>query len=231
LAGKKIEIAPLEAANCGFNVTWSDFFRTRFAGQPITSVIAHYTDENGKPQARQGQFVITGHGVEGSLIYALSGLLREQVKQHGIAQLTLDLAPGKSAGRIAQEVQHPRGSRSLSSHLQSRVGLDRLKTALLHEALPPEIFQHMDQLALAIKALPLKLHSPRPLDEAISSAGGVQFSALDAHLMLKQMPKVFCAGEMLDWEAPTGGYLLTACLASGQHAGHGVLAAIKKDTD
>jgi len=229
LADQKIEIAPLEAANCGFNLTWSDFFRTRFAGQPITSVVAHYTDENGERQARQGQFVITEHGVEGSLIYALSATLREQIKQHGVAHLTLDLAPGKSAERIAQEVQHPRGSRSLSSHLQSRVGLDRLKTTLLHECLPPEIFQQLDQLALAIKALPLTLQSPRPIDEAISSAGGVCFSALDAHLMLKQMPKVFCAGEMLDWEAPTGGYLLTACLASGQRAGRGVLAAITGD--
>lgn len=229
LAAQKIEIAPLEAANCGFNLAWSDFFRTKFAGQPITSVVAHYTDENGQPQSRQGQFVITEHGVEGSLIYALSATLREQIKQHGIAHLTLDLAPGKSPERVAQEVQQPRGSRSLSSHLQSKLGLDRLKTALLHECLPPDIFQQLDQLALAIKALPLTLQSPRPIDEAISSAGGVHFSALDAHLMLKQMPKVFCAGEMLDWEAPTGGYLLTACLASGQRAGRGVLAAISKD--
>ena len=229
LAEKQIEIAPLEAANCGFECPWSSYFRSRFAGHPITSVIARYTDEQGNAQTRQGQFVITEHGVEGSLIYAMSGPLREQIKQNGTANLTLDLAPGKSAQRVAQEVQHPRGSRSLSSHLQSKVGLDRLKIALLHECLPPAMFQQLDQLAQAIKALPLRLHAPRPLDEAISSAGGVRFSAVDDHLMLHRLPGVFCAGEMLDWEAPTGGYLLTACLASGRRAGQGVLMALNKD--
>lgn len=231
LAEKNIDIAPLEPANCGFEIPWSDFFRNKFAGHPLTSVIAHYDDELGHRQMRQGQFVVTEHGVEGSLIYALSALLREQIKQQGQAQLWLDLAPGKSMERVEQEVSHPRGSRSWSSHLQSRVGLDRLKIALLHECLPSAIFQFPAQLAAAIKALPLTLHATRPIDEAISSAGGIRFSAMDRYLMLRQLPGVFCAGEMLDWEAPTGGYLLTACLASGRQAGLGVLSAIKSQQD
>ena len=223
LMANGIQIAPLQPANCGFDVVWSDYFKQRFAGHPVTSVIAHINDQAGVNIARQGQFVMTDGGVEGSLIYALSAQLRDAISKNGKAILHLDLVPGKTAERVRAEVLHPRGSRSLSSHLQSRLGLDSLKTALLHECLPAEYFQQPERLAVAIKFLPLTLIAPRPIDEAISSAGGVRFETLNSHLMLCDLPGIFCAGEMLDWEAPTGGYLLTACFATGRQAGLGVL--------
>ena len=223
LQAKGIKIAPLQPANCGFDVAWSDYFKQRFAGHPFTSVIAHVKDQTGANIARQGQFVMTEGGVEGSLIYAMSAYLRDAIATDGKAILHLDLVPGKTAERVLNEVMHPRGSRSLSSHLRSRLGLDSVKTALLHECLPSEYFLQPERLAAAIKYLPLTLIAPRPIDEAISSAGGVCFEALDAQLMCRDLPGVFCAGEMLDWEAPTGGYLLTGCFATGRQVGLGVL--------
>ncbi|GAC1335173.1 MAG: TIGR03862 family flavoprotein [Collimonas sp.] len=223
LQQRGIAVAPLMPSNCGFDVAWSDYLRQRFAGQALMTVAARFEQDDGTPLVRQGQFVITQGGVEGSLIYALSTLLRNRIASRGTALLHLDLAPGKSAERVTQEVLQPRGSRSLSSHLQSKVGLDALKTALLRECLAPEQFQQPALLAAAIKALPLVLHAARPIDEAISSAGGVRFDALDAGLMLRDAPGVFCAGEMLDWEAPTGGYLLTGCFATGRRAGSGAI--------
>lgn len=224
LQAKGVQIAALQPANCGFDVAWSDYFKQRFAGQPVTSVIAHVDLQSAGNISRQGQFVMTEGGVEGSLIYALSAHLRDTIAREGEAVLHLDLVPGKTAERVREEVMHPRGSRSLSSHLRSRLGLDSLKTALLHECLTKEYFQQPERLAAAIKFLPLTLIAPRPIDEAISSAGGVRFETLNSQLMLLDLPGVFCAGEMLDWEAPTGGYLLTACFASGRQAGLGALA-------
>ncbi len=224
LKEKNIGLAPLQPANCGFDVAWSDYFSQRFAGQPLCSVIAHLCDQTGAPLSRQGQFVITEGGVEGSLIYALSAHLRDSISRDGKATLYLDLAPGKSPERVRNEVMHPRGSRSLSSHLKSRLGLDSLKIALLHECLSDDYFQQPERLAAAIKYLPLSTTAARPIDEAISSAGGVRFEALNSELMCVSKPGLFCAGEMLDWEAPTGGYLLSACFATGRQAGHGVLA-------
>jgi uncharacterized flavoprotein (TIGR03862 family) len=228
LAERGVAVSPLQPSNCGFDVAWSDYFRQRFAGKPITAVAASVPNLPEASTPRQGQFVITDGGIEGSLIYAFSAPLRDQITQSGSATLLLDLAPGKSAERIAQEVSHPRGSRSLSSHLQSKVGLDRLKAALLHECLSREELNDQATLARAIKALPLKVIRPRPIDEAISSAGGVCFSSLTDDLQLHALPQVFCAGEMLDWEAPTGGYLLTACFATGYRAGKGVLGMWKE---
>ncbi|MFZ6649202.1 TIGR03862 family flavoprotein [Undibacterium sp. TJN25] len=223
LQQQQVEVTPLQPANCGFDVGWSEHFRQHHAGQPLTSVIAHVKDTMGNPVSRQGQFVVTEGGVEGSLIYALSAPLRDLIAAEGQAVLHLDLAPGKSQQRVNSEVLHPRGSRSWSSHLQGRLGLDGVKTALLRECLPAEYFQQPELLAQAVKALPVVLRAPRPIDEAISSAGGITFAAMNEHLMLRALPGVFCAGEMLDWEAPTGGYLLTACFASGRRAGVGVL--------
>jgi uncharacterized flavoprotein (TIGR03862 family) len=168
---------------------------------------------------RQGEFVVTGQGVEGSLIYALSAPMRDAIDASGSATIWLDLAPGRDLARVQSDVAYPRGSRSLSSHLQSRVGIHGVKAALLRELLTREEHADSARLAAAIKSLPLRLTAARPIDEAISSAGGVRFDALDEHYMLRRLPGVFCAGEMLDWEAPTGGYLLTACMASGRHAG------------
>jgi uncharacterized flavoprotein (TIGR03862 family) len=217
-----IAIAPLQPANCGFELSWSEHFRTRFAGQPVKNVVASFIDTSGCAHRRPGEFVISDYGIEGSLVYALSAPLRNAIAATGEAVIFLDLAPGKELQRVIDNVAHPRGSRSLSSHLQSRLGIAGVKAGLLRE-LAPAAFADPVELAKAIKALPLQLAVPRPIEEAISSAGGVAFEALDRQLMVRSMPGVFCAGEMLDWEAPTGGYLLTACFASGLAAGSGVL--------
>ena len=218
LQAQGIDVAPLKASNCGFDIAWSPHFRERYAGQPLKSVALSFGDFQ-----RQGECVISQDGIEGSLIYAVSAAIRDAIEAHGSAQIALDLAPGKSLDRVIAEVVHPRGSRSLSSHLQSRAGITGVKAGLLREALSKEAYADPLRLAAAIKALPLTLISPRPLDEAISSAGGVRFEAMNTNLMLKDLPGVFCAGEMLDWEAPTGGYLITACFASGRTAGAGAL--------
>jgi uncharacterized flavoprotein (TIGR03862 family) len=223
LQPRGVELAPLRPANCGFEVAWSDHFRDRFAGQPLKSVAVTCVDTDGAVIHRQGEFVIGEHGVEGSLIYALSAALRDTIAAAGSARIVLDLMPGWSAQRVLDEVARPRGARSLSSHLQSRLSLKGVKTGLLRELLTADDFNDPARLAAQIKALPLKLGAPRPLDEAISSAGGVRFEAMDARLMLHALPGVFCAGEMLDWEAPTGGYLLSACFASGRAAGDAAL--------
>lgn len=224
LRARGVQVAALRPANCGFDVGWSAHFRQRFVGEPVKSVTASATDAQGQPLLqRQGEFVISDGGVEGSLIYALSAPLRDALAAHGSATLLLDLLPGYDAARVAAEVAHPRGSRSLGSHLQSRLGLRGVKASLLHECLTKEEVADPARLAAAIKALPLRLKAARPLDEAISSAGGVCFEAVDAALMLRALPGVFCAGEMLDWEAPTGGYLLTASFASGRVAAQGVI--------
>ena len=219
-----VEVAPLKPANCGFEIAWSEHFRTRFAGQPLKSIALQFGDFQ-----RQGECMVTQHGLEGSLIYAASAGIRDAIEAHGSATILLDLAPARSLARVTAEIAHPRGSRSLSSHLQSRVGITGVKAALLREILSREAHADPMRLAAAVKALPLTLIAPRPLDEAISSAGGVRLEALDANLMLNALPGVFCAGEMLDWEAPTGGYLLTACFASGHAAGVGALRWLRRN--
>jgi uncharacterized flavoprotein (TIGR03862 family) len=217
-----VAVAPLTPANCGFDVGWSAHFSDRYAGHPLTTVAIVSTGLDGKPARKQGQFVVTGGGVEGSLIYALSGALRDQIATNGSALIHLDLLPDWRLERVVAEVARPRGSRSMASHLQSRLGITGVKSGLLRECLgATEFAAQCDDpalLAQSIKLLPLRLGAPRPIDEAISSAGGVRFEALQG-TMLDGLPGVFAAGEMLDWEAPTGGYLLTACLASGHAAG------------
>ncbi|HEY9095149.1 MAG TPA: TIGR03862 family flavoprotein [Hydrogenophaga sp.] len=225
-------LSPLRPSNCGFEVAgsglhgtregWSRLFVDRFAGHAFKSVVLSFTDGEGRHFERRGEFVATSVGIEGSLVYAASSLLREEILRAGSATLYLDLLPDRSATYVLEQCAHPRGSRSLSSHLKSRLGLDGVKVGLLHELVDKASFQNLAQLAKRIKALPVTLVRPRPLDEAISTAGGVELSGLDDHLMVKHRPGVFCAGEMLDWEAPTGGYLLTACLASGRLAGEGI---------
>jgi uncharacterized flavoprotein (TIGR03862 family) len=222
LGARGIEVAPLRPANCGFEVAWSPHFRERFAGHPVKAVTASFSDAAGVLHRRHGELLISDYGIEGSLVYALSAPLRDTIAAQGGAALHLDLLPDHDAARVARAVTHPRGSRSLTSHLQSRLGLRGVKAGLLREALSAEEMHDPVKLAATLKALPLRLTAPRPLDEAISSAGGVPFEALDEQLMLKALPGVFCAGEMLDWEAPTGGYLLTACFATGRTAGLGV---------
>ncbi|MFA7239764.1 MAG: TIGR03862 family flavoprotein [Sulfuricellaceae bacterium] len=223
LERRGVAVAKLRPANCGFDVGWSGHFRARFAGHPVKPVVAVFSGANGNVLRKQGEFVVTATGVEGGLIYALSAGLRDEIEATGAAALHLDLAPGWELPRLAVALAHPRGSRSMSSHIQSRVGIKGVKMGLLREVLAAQDFADPARLAAAIKALPLRLIAPRPLDEAISSAGGVAFEALNERLMIRDLPGVFCAGEMLDWEAPTGGYLLTACFAGGRAAGQGVL--------
>jgi uncharacterized flavoprotein (TIGR03862 family) len=218
-----VDVAPLLPANCGFDAEWSPHFRERHAGQPVKTVIGSCTTPDGSVLQRQGEFVVTESGVEGGLVYALSAALRDAIAVAGVATLYLDLAPGKSMERIQAELACSRGSRSVSSHLQSRAGIAGIKAALLREVLGRDGIGDMARVATAVKSLPVRLVAARPVDEAISSAGGVRFDAMDDDLMLRALPGVFCAGEMLDWEAPTGGYLLTACMASGRQAAQGVL--------
>ena len=224
LRAQGVDVAPLRPANCGFQIAWSEHLRQRHAGAPIKSVALRFEAFD-----RQGEFVLSAYGIEGSLVYAASALLRDAIERDGQATLTLDLLPAFDAERVAREVAHPRGSRSLASHLKSRLGLAGAKMALLHEVLPREALADPARLAAAIKALPLTVTAPRPIDEAISSAGGVKLEALDEHLMLEARPGVFCAGEMLDWEAPTGGYLLQAALASGRVAGQGAARWLRRE--
>ena len=221
LQARGVSVAPLKPANCGFDHAWSEHFRQRHAGTPVKSVALQFCDATGQQHRRNGELMVTAHGVEGSLVYGFSALLRNAIEAAGSVTITLDLAPDKSTQRVHDEVCHPRAARSWSSHLQSRVGIHGVKAALLRECLGADGFRDSAALATAIKALPITLTGVRPLDEAISSAGGVRFEALDADLMLGDLPGVFCAGEMLDWEAPTGGYLLSACFASGRAAAEG----------
>jgi uncharacterized flavoprotein (TIGR03862 family) len=224
LAQRGVDIAPLQPANCGFDISWSEHFRTRFAGHPLKPVTLTCTDAQQNTIHRKGECMVTATGIEGGLIYALSSCLRDEITEKGSALIHLDLTPGKNLQRVQEEVAHPRGSRSMASHLQSKVGITGVKAGLLREVLMTADFAWPERIAAAIKALPLRLLAPRPIDEAISSAGGVRFESLDTHLMTRSIPGVFCAGEMLDWESPTGGYLLTACIASGRGAGLGALA-------
>lgn len=225
LEAKGVPCAPLQPSNCGFEVSaWSELMVSKFAGAPLKNVAIGLGDD--KP--RLGECVITASGIEGSLIYALSAPIREAINRNGAATVHIDLLPSKPLDKVLAALAKPRGSRSMSKHLHSQLGLDGVKAALLRELAPAEHFNDPAQLAVAIKALPLSLVKTRPMDEAISTAGGVSFEALDERLMLKQLPGVFCAGEMLDWEAPTGGYLLTGCFASGRAAGRGMLEWLKR---
>jgi uncharacterized flavoprotein (TIGR03862 family) len=221
-----IDVKPLMPANCGFDLAkpWSEHLRSQFAGQPVKPVALQFKDSLGQEFRRQGEFVVTDTGLEGSLIYAASALIRDEISRSGQATIDLDLLPAFSIEKVQSEVRHPRGSKSLSAHLKSRLNLQGLKMALLYETLEKAQMQDNALLAQTIKALPLTLNAARPIDEAISSAGGVAFEAMNARLMLQAKPGVFCAGEMIDWEAPTGGYLLNASLASGRVAGRGAAA-------
>ncbi|GAA4410253.1 TIGR03862 family flavoprotein [Quisquiliibacterium transsilvanicum] len=224
LEARGVHSAPLRPSNCGFDVGWSAHFAGRFAGHPLKSVELACPDPAGQAQRRRGEFIVTSTGIEGSLVYAFSAMLRDRIEASGSAVLHLDLAPDRSEERLREALSRPRGGRSLSNHLRVRAGLEGVKAALLRELLDEGTLGDPDRLAPAIKRLPLRLVAARPVAEAISSAGGVPFAELDAGLMLRRLPGVFCAGEMLDWEAPTGGYLITAVFASGLAAGRGAAA-------
>jgi len=217
-----LKIAPFSPSNCGFLVDWSPYFKDRFAGEPIKGALL----SAGKTQTK-GDFVISQYGVEGSAIYSLSAPLRDFITINGSATLTIDLTPDRTHEQITKLLSKPRGKKSFATHLKRTLGLTGVKANILRECLPSKAFESPETLASGIKSLPIKLTAPRPIEEAISVAGGLSFNELDEHLMIKSMPGVFAAGEMLDWEAPTGGYLLTACLAQGRQAAIGVDAFLK----
>jgi uncharacterized flavoprotein (TIGR03862 family) len=225
-----VDVAPLRPSNCGFDIGWSDHFASRHAGAPLKPVVAFWSDAAGA-HALQGECVLTRTGIEGSLVYALSAGLRDAIERVGSATLHLDLAPGRDADALRAALSRPRKGRSLSEHLRRQAGIAGAKAALLREVLGPDGIGDVDRIARALKRLPLVLQRPRPVEEAISSAGGVRLEAMDDTLLLRRRPGlpegVFCAGEMLDWEAPTGGYLLTACFASGLRAARGAIARLE----
>ncbi len=220
LEEKGVALAPFRPANMGFDVAWSDHMRDRFAGAPVKGGALTFGG-----RTVRGEFVVTASGVEGGAIYALSAPLRDALEAGG-AVLTLDLAPDRSEADLARKLARPRGKASFANHLRKTVKIEGVKAALLRE-LAPEAADDRARLAAAIKALPLPLVRPRPLAEAISAAGGVRFDEIDAGFQLRRLPGVFVAGEMLDWEAPTGGYLLTACLATGLAAGQAAVRSLR----
>ncbi len=212
-----VDIADFQPANCGFDVAWSEHFRERFAGEPLKSVVT--TSDAGR---FEGEFVITRHGVEGALIYAHAAALRDSLRDGRRTVLTIDLAPGRSEERIARDLARASSKDSFSNRLRKNVGLSPVKVALLRECASPQEMS-ASELARLIKAVSLVVSAPRPIAEAISSAGGIRWEGIDQNYMLKSLPGFFVAGEMLDWEATTGGYLLTACFATGKAAARGLL--------
>lgn len=224
-----ISIQPLLPSNCGFKCRWSPFVQEHLAGQPLKNISASFSNSERQVVQQRGECIITQEGVEGGIIYALSAGLRQEIMAQGEVTLTLDLTPDLSLTDLLERLSVPRKKLSLSNYLRKRLKFDAVKTGLLREALSPLQLQHTGSLCQLIKALPITLTATQPLTEAISTAGGISFSALTPGLMLHTMPGVFCAGEMLDWEAPTGGYLLTACFATGRAAGLGALSWLARE--
>lgn len=223
-----VKMAPWQSANCGFDVSWSAHMREKFSHTPLKSVALTFTDLEKNTITKRGELLVTEYGVEGSLIYAFSRQLREFLNARGKATFTVDFLPTQTFDQVLKVLKRPRGSRSMSRYLQSCLGDDALKRALLFEVLSREQMENPVTLAKYIKALPITLLSARPIAEVISTAGGVSFESVDSNLMLRAMPGIFVAGEMLDWEAPTGGYLLTACFATGRQAGRGALRWLQR---
>jgi len=225
LAQMQVDIAPLKPTNCGFEIPWSDFIRERFAGTPLKNIAVSITDKNGNTEYKKGEFVLSEYGIEGSLIYAISAPLRDLIDTNGekTAEFFLDWLPNMTVEQIIKKLDQPRKGMSFSNVLRKKLNLPALTNALLKECCPTLNNNNSTDVANAIKAMPMRPQQTRPIDEAISSAGGVCFDSTNSNLMLEQLPGVFVAGEMLDWEAPTGGYLLTACFATGKRAGLGVV--------
>ncbi|WP_244529117.1 TIGR03862 family flavoprotein [Rhizobium sp. NFR03] len=233
LEAQGIAVAPFRPANCGFDVAWSEEFAARFAGAPVKSVVATSQDgrtqdgrtQDGRTQdgRTQGEFVITRHGIEGSLVYAHSAALRDRLEAEGQADFVLDLLPGRSLEALTSALEMAPRKASFSNRLRKAARIDGAKLALLREVIRNADRLPANDLASVLKMLPIPLVRPRPIEEAISSAGGISSGAIDPSGMLRHMPGVFVAGEMVDWEAPTGGYLLTACFATGRHAASGLL--------
>jgi uncharacterized flavoprotein (TIGR03862 family) len=218
LAARGVKLAPLQPANVGFVVPWSDYIRTRFAGEPLKPLAITHAGV-----VRQGEAMMTEKGIEGGAVYALSAAIRDDIAKRGSAAITLDLRPAMTVEALTAKLPAARGSKSLSSSLRG-AGFSPLALALLREVHPPEHLAQADapMLAAMLKAIPIALTAHAGMARAISSAGGIAHEALDAQCMLRNIPGVFAAGEMLDWEAPTGGYLLQGCFSTAVVAAHGI---------
>jgi len=227
LAKQSVSIAQLKPSNCGFDVQWSEYFRDRYSGQPFKSVSISFGSMSGLDICHKGELIVTNYGLEGGVIYTLSSLLREEIAISGFAMVYLDLIPTISLAKAVSKLTQNRGKRTMANHLRQQLGIDGVKAGMLREIVNASYFSNTEQLCTLIKSLPIKLIAARPIEEAISTAGGVEFEELDQNLMIKKKPGVYCTGEMLDWEAPTGGYLLTTCLALGRAAGMGVIASFE----
>jgi hypothetical protein len=226
LESRGIQVNTFQPSNCGFNLQWSPVFQDRFAGEPLKNVLFAFTDHCGQRWQKQGEAMLTQYGIEGSAVYALSAPLRDTLVANGAVTLYADLLPYKDSDELVKRLAKPRGKQSLSSHFK-RCGLSALQIGLLREVLTAENLQDAQQVVNTLKHYPLHLSSSRPIEEAISTAGGIALSEMDDALMLRKLPGVFAVGEMLDWEAPTGGYLLTAVMASAKVAADGVDALLK----
>ena len=225
LREKDVNVGTLQPSNCGFNVAWRDYFKQHFTGQPLKNVGLTFGDFQ-----KKGEAMLTENGIEGGLIYAASAKIRDHIFINGCATIYFDLFPDKSYSELFAKLNKSRGKLSVAKFWHNQLKLDGVKAGLVREILSIEELNLPELVAQTLKALPLNLLSPRPIDEAISSAGGISFDELDSNLMCKRLAGVFCAGEMLDWEAPTGGYLLTACFATGRAAGFGALKWLEQKT-
>lgn len=225
LTAKNVAIAPIVPANCGFVVAWSDIFRDKFQGTPIKPVTVSF-----ETHKMQGEAMITAQGIEGGAIYGISGPLRDHVLAHGSATFMLDLKPDTTVEALTRSLFAPRGTHSFANYLRRQTGLPPAAISLLREVDKEVAALSPRSLAELIKSIPLTTTATSPIDRAISSAGGIPFAEMNEHLMLKKLPGIFAAGEMLDWEAPTGGYLLQACFATGVQAANGVIAYVSKNS-
>jgi uncharacterized flavoprotein (TIGR03862 family) len=214
LRDRGVDIAPLRASNCGVEVEWSAYFKGHYAGQPLKNIQLRCGDKQ-----QRGELMVSHYGLEGGAIYAANADIRAQIDQQGVAQLHVDLCPDLTLSSLTERLSRPRGKASLSNHLRKSAHISGVGMALLREV--GELPKGADELARLIKTVPIKVRGMAGLTRAISTIGGVRFDGLDEHLMLRDMAGVFIAGEMIEWDAPTGGYLLHGALASGVVAGRG----------
>ena len=223
LTAKHITAIPWQPSNCGFETQpWSAILQTKYAGMPVKQVSCFFIDADNKAHYQLGELLISHYGLEGNVIYALSSKLRDSINQQGKVTLYIDLYPQYSLEKLQQRLTKQQGSQSISNFLRKQINLKDIKMGLVRE-LAPEALQDIEQLPRILKALPITLLKPRPITEAISSAGGICLNEINHQMMLTKLPSIFCAGEMLDWDAPTGGYLLTGCFSMGYCAGQGVI--------
>lgn len=224
LKNENVKVEPLMPSNCGFKTQWSDIFKNRYAGHALKSVDLSFQDKK-----IRGEFIITEKGIEGGAVYALSAALRDEIIKNNFADLAIDLKPDLSKDQIIERLQKPKAKMSMSNYLKKTLNLSEVALGLLMELPDRKELNNYSpkKLSSIIKNYQIKLTDNFGIEKAISSAGGVFFDAVDENFMLKNKENVYVVGEMLDWEAPTGGYLLQACLSSGVHVANAMLKKLK----